>query len=182
MKKSVAVWAMALAAAWLGLAAGEVRAEFAWGESAWVSAGRVDCRGDFGGRLVHGTERMGNPDGGAASAWNTTKLADGWQTVTKGTNTAEVAVLNKGTAAIEYGRLSGNASWGSGKVHVVRDWVAVPSGVTLEIGAGTVVKFTRGSGIAVERGGTLRLAGTADAPVRLTAAEDDTEGGDTDMR
>ena len=101
-----------------------------WGETGWTAAGRVDAREDFGGRLVHGTERMGDPEGGAATAWNTTKLADGWQTVTKGTNAVEVAVLNGSGAAIEYGRLSEDATWGNGVVHVVRDWVAVPDGVT----------------------------------------------------
>ena len=81
------------------------------GESAWSAPVRVDCRSDFGGRLVHGTERMGDAEGGAAVAWNTKALADGWQEVAKGTNTAEVAVLNASGVAVEYGRLGANAVW-----------------------------------------------------------------------
>ena len=160
MKKSVAVWAMSLAVAWLGLASGGTRADIGCGESGWSPAVRVDARSGFGGRLVHGTERMGDADGGTAEACNTTALADGWQEVTRGTNTATVAVLNAAGVSVEYGRLGSDVAWGSGKVHVVRDWVVVPDGRTLEIGAGTVVKFTRGAGILGEEGGTLRLSGT----------------------
>ena len=170
-----------------------VAASVAWG-TAWALAGpdcnesesspavRVDARVDFGGRLVHGVEIMGEAGGGMAQAWDTRELTDGWQEVVRGTNRTTVAVANGAGVAVEYGRMGADATWKSNRVHVVRNWVAVPSGRTLEIAAGTVVKFTRGTGILVEEGGTLRLKGEWNAPVRMTAAEDDSAGGDTDMR
>jgi len=74
------------------------------------------------------------------------------------------------------GRLSANMTWDDSRVVVVRDDVVVPSGITLTLGAGCVVKFTEGTRIVVEDGGTVVAEGAY-----LAAFDDDNVGGDTDM-
>jgi hypothetical protein len=81
------------------------------------------------------------------------------------------------------GSLAQNVTWGNGlglPYHVTDD-LTVPSGRTLTIEAGTVVKF--GPGQHSQRRllvqGTLQLNSTASQKVVFTSAQDDTYGGDS---
>ena len=143
---------------------------------------RIDQRQSLGGRLVHGVEKVGAADGESVRTWNTTEKADGWQILTDGEQTVSVLVRNDETVAVEEGRLTTSATWTAEQVHLVRNWVTVPSGVTLTVEDGAVVKFTEDTGIRVEPGGALKTLGTADEHIVFTMAEDDVDGGDTDMR
>lgn len=76
----------------------------------------------------------------------------------------------------EGGRLSSNTTWAGGE-HVILSDLYVPSGVTLTIGAGTVVKFHEGMRIRVEDGGNLVLTGEVGNEVILEGYEEGTKFG-----
>ena len=78
--------------------------------------------------------------------------------------------------AVEGGRLLANTTWNSTKTHLVFNTVYVPSGVTLTISAGAIVKFCPGTMIKVEDGGKLNIVGASGNDVILTAANDATAG------
>ena len=145
-------------------------------ESELSAAVRLENRADgtFGKALCFGTEWKSADSESRAEAWDTTKEDDGWQ--------GDLLVLNDASVAVEGGRVVESSIWSNDVVHVVRNWVVVPNGVTLTIAAGTVVKFAELTGFKVEAGGRLNVEGTVDAPVVYTAAADDTIGGDTDKR
>ena len=182
MKKSMAVWAMAAAWTWgiavPGLAQG-IEAGVACSDGVRLE---LRAEGTLGPALASGTEWKGTPDGTGGGAWDTAALAEGWQTLKSGTNRAEVCVRNAEGVRVEGGRLAGSETWSGDAVHLVRNWVVVPSGATLAIAAGAVVKFCEGTGIRVMGGGTLDLRGTAEAEVVFASAGNDAEGGDTDLR
>ena len=145
-----------------------------------AAAIRLDTRESFGGRLAHGLAAIGEPDGADRTMWDTTAEADGWHTLTSGVATVSVAVLNDPSVAIECGRLPSSTIWTSNVVHLVRNWVVVPNGVTLTVSEGAIVKFTEDTGIIIEDGGRLTVTGAAGADVIFTDSADDTAGGDTD--
>ena len=150
-----------------------------------ASAGRrLELRGEgtVGHALVNGTEYKGDPNGGAATAWNTASLATGWQTLTSGTNAAAILKLDSATTAIEGGRLQSNTTWSNAKTHVIRNWVTVPSGVTLTISQGAIVKFCESAGIKVLSGGKVQINGAEGADVFFASIGNDTYGGDTNLR
>ncbi len=124
--------------------------------------------------IATGMERVGSADGSTVTDWDTTELEDGWVTRTSGDVTVDVLVLN--TPAVVGGRMSASETWNLSRVVVVRDDVVVPSGMTLTLGAGVIVKFTEGARIVVEHGGELLAEGAC-----LAAFDDDSVGGDTDM-
>ena len=72
--------------------------------------------------------------------------------------------------------MSQSEVWDDERVVVVRHDVVVPSGTTLMLGAGCIVKFTEGARIVVEDGGAVVAEGAY-----LAAFDDDSVGGDTDM-
>ena len=86
------------------------------------------------------------------------------------------AASTNSSIAVEGGRLLSNTTWGSTKTHLVFNTVYVPSGVTLTISEGTVVKFCPGTTIKVEDGGKLSIVGASGNDVILTAANDATVG------
>lgn len=143
---------------------------------------RLDMRTSLGGRLAHGVECLGSVDGSTAVQWDTRTVSDGWIAKSDGDETVNLAVINSASVAVEGGRLQGSTVWDAGKVHLVRNWVVVPNGVTLTVRKGAVVKFTENTGIKIEDGGNLDTDGTLDERVVFTVAEDDASGGDTDMR
>ena len=73
----------------------------------------------------------------------------------------------------EGGRLAANTVWSGGE-HVILSDLYIPSGVTLTINAGTVVKFREGTRIKVEDGGSIVLNGELDDEVVLEGYDDDT--------
>ncbi|MBQ7252668.1 MAG: hypothetical protein IJS32_08720, partial [Kiritimatiellae bacterium] len=76
--------------------------------------------------------------------------------------------------ALHAGALSSSETWASDKVHLVTAAVTVPSGVTLTIESGAVVKFLEGTGLTIASGGACIARG-----VVFTHIADDTAGGDT---
>lgn len=143
------------------------------------AAVRFDARTNTPGRVVHGVEAVtagGNDDERTVSDWDTTTLADGWNTLTKGTNTLALLTLNDPRLAIEGGRLAKNTLWASNVTHVLRNTVVVPRGVMLTVTTNAVVKFMEGTGIKVEDGGRLNVVGAPGEDVIFTAANDGTAG------
>ena len=72
------------------------------------------------------------------------------------------------------GTLTTNEIWSADKVHLITTTVTVPSGVSLTIEPGAVVKFMSGTGLTVSGGGSCIARGAI-----FTHANDDTVGGDT---
>lgn len=161
--KSMRAWMVAAAVAWS-------LASVAWGVSATL---RADVRGG-GPWIATGVERLGSADGSSVQEWDTTALEDGWTTVESGEASERVLVLNG--PAVEGGRLPADAFWGADRVHVVRHDEVVPSGRTLSLAAGTVVKFAPGARLVVEEGGAVIADGAL-----LADLADDTVGGDTNL-
>ena len=152
---------------------------FAWCTATESAAVRFDARTNTPGRVVHGVEAVtagGNDDERTVSDWDTTTLADGWNTLTKGTNTLALLTLNDPCLAVEGGRLAKNTLWASNVTHVLRNTVVVPRGVTLTVTTNAVVKFMEGTGIKVEDGGRLNVVGAPGEDVIFTAANDGTAG------
>ncbi|MFF8187210.1 beta strand repeat-containing protein [Microbacterium sp. NPDC016588] len=73
------------------------------------------------------------------------------------------------------GEITGTVKPATGLAYVF-DGVVVPAGKSLTLAAGTVVKV---SGSWIDVSGSLVVAGTSAAPVRLTAWDDDSVAGDT---
>ena len=73
----------------------------------------------------------------------------------------------------EGGRLERNTVWSGGE-HVIVSDIYIPSGVTLTINAGTVVKFREGTRIKVEDGGSLVINGASESEVVLDGYDDET--------
>ena len=128
---------------------------------------RVDTRESFGGRLLHGTVSLSEEEGAVSLdgaplsfPWDTALELDGWHALASSTAAVSAAVLNDPSIAIECGRLQSNTIWTSNVLHVVRNWVVIPNGVTLNVTAGAVVKFTENTGIVIEDGGRLSVSGT----------------------
>ena len=87
--------------------------------------------------------------------------------------TAQFAVLGD-DVAVAGGRLSSSAVWTADKTYLITAPLTVPSGVSLTIQAGAVVKFMPGTGLTVSGGGSCIARGAI-----FTHANDDTVGGDT---
>lgn len=77
------------------------------------------------------------------------------------------------------GSLASDESWTSDSLREITETLVVPSGRTLRIEAGVVVKFSPGKGLDVNNGGRLEIVGTAVQPVVLTSRKDDAFAGDT---
>ena len=86
------------------------------------------------------------------------------------------AASTNSSIAIEGGRLLTNTTWSSERTHLVFNTVYVPSGITLTISEGAVVKFCPRTMIKVEDGGKLNIVGASGNDVILTAANDATVG------
>ncbi len=121
-------------------------------------------------------------DLGTAISANVTGTKPGYATVTRTSNAVRVA---SGDAPLTVGgTLTRDTTWdrATSPVVVIAENLEVPTGVTLRIGAGVVVKvrtttFPEG-GIELT-GGAVHVEGTSAAPVVLTSITDDTAGGDT---
>ena len=81
--------------------------------------------------------------------------------------------------AVRSGPLSASETWlGTYLYHITGD-VVIPSGVTLTIQPGAVIKFDQYRGIIVKPGGQLIAEGTVAQPIYFTSIKDDSVGGDT---
>lgn len=137
---------------------------------------RIETRTTYPGRLVRGVEKIGEPDGSVVTDWDTALEADGVKTLTRDEASVEMVICNDANVAIEGGRLAANMEWTRDATHVVRNIVYVPSGVTLTVSAGAVVKFCEGTFIKVEDGGALVVSGADGEDVVFTASNDATVG------
>ena len=83
----------------------------------------------------------------------------------------DVCTINKS------GLIEADENWTSNCIYVLNNKVVVPSGVTLTIEPGTIIKGTSGTGslasaLVVARGGTVLAAGTVDQPIVMTSIAD----------
>jgi RHS repeat-associated protein len=123
------------------------------------------------------------------TTWDTTQVPDGtYQLVLKvmdaGGNVIQElpkSVVINNSVLWYSGTLSANTHWTASNVYALDGNLVVPSGVTLSIDPGTVVKALPGSEIIVQSGGTLNAAGTVGATVIFTTFDDSTAGGNTDF-
>ncbi len=140
--------------------------------AAGTTSAPVRFDGRLGNLIATGVERRGDPAGGTVTAWNTASQADGWRSFAVGEETVRMLALNE--VSVEGGRLVTNEVWVADRVHVVRDDVVIPSGKSLTLPRGCVVKFTEGARFVTLAGGTLRAEGAS-----LAEFADDMVGGDT---
>ncbi len=87
------------------------------------------------------------------------------------------------TNEVVTGTLTANTTWTADKVYELASKVIVPSGVTLTIEPGTIIKGRAGSGslataLIVARGGKIMAEGTADKPIIFTSVEDNIKPGE----
>ena len=76
------------------------------------------------------------------------------------------------------GTISSNQTWdAAGSPYVANDWVTIPSGVTVTVDPGAVIKLERSVKLIVD--GTLDVEGTSSNPVTFTSLRDDSISGDT---
>ncbi len=78
-----------------------------------------------------------------------------------------------------YGKLAQSETWLGGQVYRITGDLTVPSGVTLTIQPGAILKFDAGMSLIVEKGGKLTAQGTTAQPIVFTSINDDQYGGDT---
>ncbi len=75
---------------------------------------------------------------------------------------------------------TGTVEWTNDNVYFLEGYVYVNSGVTLNVEAGTIIKFASGNGpsssaLVVARGGIMNAVGTANEPIIMTAVSDDVD-------
>ena len=111
--------------------------------------------------------------------WDGAKASLGLHTLTHvsggKTLTAQFTVLGD-DVVIHSGVIAVSEIWDTNKVHLVTGAITVPSGVSLTINSGAVVKFMPGMSLTVVSGGSCTASG-----VIFTHVNDDTIGGDTMM-
>jgi len=98
------------------------------------------------------------------------------------TATATHTLLVTAPVMVVADNITTNTTWSADTVYELAGRIAVLSGVTLEIEAGTIVKGQEGSGanasaLLIARGGTLMAMGTANAPIIFTSETDQIEPG-----
>ncbi len=78
---------------------------------------------------------------------------------------------------VKSGILTNNEKWTSNNIYQLANKVVVPSGLTLEIEPGTIIKGQKGTGslasaLIVARGGKIMAEGTSDKPIIFTSIDD----------
>lgn len=81
--------------------------------------------------------------------------------------------------------ITSDVTWGADSIYVLAGRIAVTSGATLTIEAGTIIKAEGGTGVnatalVVAKGAKLMAQGTASAPIIFTSLLDEIEIGDID--
>ncbi len=92
-------------------------------------------------------------------------------------STATNATPNNYAGPNHCGTLTSSETWTNNTVHILDCNLVVPTGLTLTINPGTIIKTKPNYGITVQ--GTLNATGTAQQPITFTSIKDDTAGGDT---
>ena len=105
-------------------------------------------------------------------------------TVTE-TVTETINELEDGVGVLVESNITSDVTWSSDSVYVLAGRIAVESGATLTIEAGTIIKGEAGTGanataLIVAQGGTLNAAGTASAPIIMTSIADEIRPGSVD--
>ena len=102
------------------------------------------------------------------------------------TVTETVTVTDTVTEGVEVlisGNIMADAIWSADSVYILGGRIAVISGVTLTIEAGTIIKGQYGTGanataLLVARGATLNAQGTSTSPIIFTAVADEIQPGE----
>jgi hypothetical protein len=81
--------------------------------------------------------------------------------------------------AAKTGNITSSETWLGTYVYSITGNVVVPSGVTLTIEPGAVVKIGDKLGLEVQSGGMLNAQGTVAQPIYFTSVKDDSVGGDS---
>ncbi len=116
----------------------------------------------------------GNTD---EDANNSVPLVGDWNGITvSGQFLANSSVQIRYVIQNHSGTLSTNQEWFGAAEHLVTGNVIVPSGVTLTIDPGAIVKFNLGLNITVQSGGTLIANGTIAQPIYFTSINDESIG------
>jgi hypothetical protein len=122
-------------------------------------------------------------------SWDTTTVPDGVYTLTitvvnsSGVSIGQISQneLVNNSLTWHEGLLTTSQTWGSNTVNGVDQTIIIPSGVTLTIAPGAIVKFAPGTGIIIQPGGILNASGaTVGAPIIFASLADDTVGGDSE--
>ena len=121
--------------------------------------------------------------------WDTTQVADGVYELRgrllddAGRVLGEDAysVLVNNTVGWHEGIVPADETWTTDKAHVVDQDLIIPSGVTVNLAPGTILKIAKGVQIVVQAGGTLNALGEINAPIIITSLADDAAGGDTNL-
>ncbi len=120
--------------------------------------------------------------------WNTTAVPDGQYeihlTFRDGSGNviedASRTIAVNNTAIWQTGVIGSSGTWVNTAVNILQGNVIIPSGVTVTVQPGTILKAMPGAQLVVEAGGILNAQGTAQAPIVFTTITDDSVGGDTD--
>jgi hypothetical protein len=85
-------------------------------------------------------------------------------------------------AAVKTGTLSADETWDANRIYFLEGRVVVPSGVTLTIEAGAIIKGKEGvetnaSALVIAKGGKIIANGTASSPIIFTSELDDIQLG-----
>ena len=116
---------------------------------------------------------------------DTTQMQNGWHEAELDelgvVTSTRLAVLNDTQVRVHGGRLVADEVWDDTVLHLVRNNVVVPSGLTLRITEGAIVKFCTEASLRTEAGGKIEVIGTAEKRVAFMHVTNDVLGGDTDM-
>jgi hypothetical protein len=126
--------------------------------------------------------------GTTSATWNTTAVPDGAYEfrLTAGDSGGVIASVSKNVVvnnSVKWvsGTLTADTHWTANTVYAIEGDIIIPSGVTLTIDPGTVVKALANFQIVVQSGGTLTALGDNSNPVVFTTFDDATAGGNTDF-
>ena len=121
--------------------------------------------------------------------WDTTTVPDGRYELrlvfhdANGNDIKELprTVVINNSVAWHVGTITSNQEWTANQVQGISGNVIIPSGVTVTIDPGTIVKALPGFQIIVQSGGILNALGGSSNPVIFTAFDDSSVGGDSDF-
>lgn len=90
----------------------------------------------------------------------------------------DTVTVTEGVEVLILGNITADATWSADSVYILGGRIAVISGVTLTIEAGTIIKGQYGTGanatsLVVARGAILNAQGTSTSPIIFTAVADD---------